>query len=613
MDNLTGRRAFLLSSGLAAFIAPAAIRASEPPSPLQQAVSLSSIDELRMVSRQSTGLVYVAGYYGPSTPGGGGFYWDDNCVDDDDAGFFFKPTDVHVSSPGRWVRSTDRSSLNPFIFGAKGDGFFDDSRAVRNMLLFANKQKKTSVISFSPGTYNLATWELFHSAVELHIFGSGAILLGNGSSFIAQSCNLICTNLSFSGFNSIFQVRALFAYLDFFTLDMLSVKNSGNLLFWQEGAAETGVARLTITKCSGDSLFNRFIFFQASKFEACLIDACNVRNVRNHGVLIGSNAAAFSKSRRNVTITNNSFYDIRSAGDGIKGDESASLEDPFVSGSPETQAFLIYSHRAYITGNIIDGVAQSAGDSEGIYTKCLFVTIIGNTFINAGGSPDGFLAIKDYQGESSDIDSKLQDYNVIIDSNTFVSQLDVGCRAISCQRSNVRISNNKFKGSFSKHNYVVRLYGLLKNISISGNEFLLKDFPDGGKNIGCVRATDSVESLIFSNNILENWSQSGLVVEGPEVSWLSIVNNHFRDCGGRETKSRALHLVNKRLISCVIIEGNMIKRLRRGFSLSLSNQGLGKKLIIKNNIFDDVSDKAHQIPECKNFHASIIADNVLDS
>lgn len=579
---------------------------------------IDSITDLRSLSNRDLRLVKVLGYYGQGSLGGGTFFWDNKCTQDDDSGFIIRPEFISASAPGRWIRTGSYDYLTPDFFGAKRDGTSDDSHAVRQMLLFAIANKGSSNIFFPAGVYSLPNWEMVSSDVELHITGAGAKLLGNGESFIEQCANLYCSDIYFSGFKSIFQIRHLSQFLDFYTLERIQVKNSENLLFWEEGNPGTGAKKIVVRDCVGEKLTNRFIFAQPAKFNSFTIENCNIKNVNNHGFLIGNNNRDFFPTRKNIYITNNVIDGIISTGNGIYSSEKLLVEitdeDPFTSGGNETQAILLYGLRAFISGNLVRDIGRSSsGDSEGIYTKCLFATVTNNTLINAGGSPDGFLAIKDYRAEPTEIKEKLQKYNILIDGNIFHSTKETDSRAISCQRSNVHLLNNKFTGTFSSSSYVIRMYGLLQKIKITNNEFLLEDFSDGRKIIGCIRITNSVKDIIFSNNYLENWGQSGINFGGDTAEWITVTHNQFKECGARETQSRAFDIVNKELIKGLMIQGNIIQRMRRGILLSLKKGGIGDKVLIKDNVFDHITEKNRQLPDITGFTNSSIKDNIIDS
>lgn len=573
--------------------------------------TFGSISELRQLSGGTREIVYVLGYHGARTPGGGEFCWDKESVEDDDGGAIIRPSAVEAGEPGRWRRIYMHDPISPDIYGAKKDGVADDSQAVRNALLFVERNIGFSGLFFPSGTYNLKTWKTLSSKNDVYLAGENVTLKGNGEDFLEHAANLHCIGLKFRDFGMIFRIGNSGKYLDSVFLDRVEVTECENLLFWTEGGPNTGARNISVTECTGRNLRNRFVLAQPAAFELFTVDRCTIENVDSHGILIGNNTTGNFSTRRNILITNNIIRGVNATGAGIGRSEG---DRDFTKGRSETQGILLYGHRTLVSGNLVKDIGLAkTGDAEGVYTKCLYVTVSNNTFVDAGGRPDGFLAIKDYRAESEALADQRQEYNVVIEGNTFKSRKEVGVRAISCQKANAHIIGNKFVGKFSSSSYVVRLYGLLDSIKLIGNEFLLKDFSDGRKNIGCVRATRSTSNFIFSSNYLENWAQSGVIIEGRETQWVTINHNQFRDCGGKDTQSRPLSMNGARLIRGILIQGNVVERMRRGFfHISVVNGGTGAKVIIKDNIFDKIAEKEAQLPALSGFVNVIMRDNVLD-
>ncbi len=617
MDNLKSRRKFISFSGVigATTIISGCKEASGSKYTETQALTnankdqkiVNSISALRSFMMISSQVISVLGYHESTSIGGGDFYWDETNTTDDDNGMVIKPNHLSQSQSGRWIRIITSHVMTPDYFGAKYNGLNDDTEAVLKTIIFA-QENRLHEIFFQSGTYNLLNWTTVTIIKKLSLHAAeGVELHGNGEDFLHIQTDFYATGISFSKFGSIFLVKDLNTYLDSFTIERCFVRNSENLLFWLEGVNNTGAKKITIKDCIGEQLSNRFIFAQPAMFDVFTVSGCQVYDVNNHAILIGNNNEEYFAKRKNIYLLNNTIEKINSTGEGIYGLPS------FTSGGNETQGILVYGHRVVITGNLIKDVGQSTGDSEGIYTKCLQVSITNNTMIDAGGIPDGFLAIKDYRAEPLDEVEKLHQYNIIVDGNVFISNKELGARAISCQRAHLHLLNNKFIGTFSSSVYVVRLYGLLQKIKILGNEFLLRDFSDGRKNIGCIRTTNSTRDLIFSNNYMQNWEQLGLSLGGDETQWIIISNNQFKECGSTDTHSAAFGIDQKYLINSISVYGNIFEGMRSGVRLSLQDGGEGKKIIIKDNIFDNIFDKSKQLPILDEFTDVIVKDNILGS
>jgi len=609
MDNLKSRRKFISLSGVIGATAiisgcneALGTNNTRPEENKEQKI-INSISALRSLMMISSQVISVLSYHEDTSIGGGYFYWDETNTTDDDNGMVIKPNHLSQAQSGRWIRIITSHVITPDYFGAKYDGLNDDTEAVLKTIIFA-QENRFHKIFFQSGIYNLPNWTTVTIIKKLSLeAAAGAELHGNGENFLHIQTDFYAAGLAFSNFGSIFLVKDINTYIDSFIIERCSVKNSKNLLFWLEGEDNTGAKKIAVKDCIGEQLSNRFIFAQPAMFDIFTVSDCRVYDVNNHAILIGNNNEEYFAKRKNIYLLNNTIEKINSTGDGIYDAPT------FISGGNETQGILVYGHRTVITGNFIKNVGQSVGDSEGIYTKCLHVTVDHNTLIDAGGLPDGFLAIKDYRAEPLPEIEQLHKYNIFINGNVFISEKEVGARAISCQRAHVHLLNNKFIGTFSTGAYVVRLYGLLQKIKVLGNEFLLLDFSDGRKNIGCIRTSNNTRDLIFSNNYMQNWGQLGLSLGGDEAQWIIISNNQFKECGSTDTHSAAFGIDQKYLINSISVYGNIFEGMRSGVRLSLQDGGEGKKIIIKDNIFD----KTKQLPILDHFTDVIVKDNILDS
>lgn len=114
--------------------------------------------------------------------GGGPFYWDEASTQADDNATVIKPTEV---STGRWKRTF--SSINPYIFGAYGDGIIDDSVALQAAINYA--QVNTGELEIPSGKFLYSITLLQTRALTVKGFGRRAsrlIYSGSGQAWLAQ-------------------------------------------------------------------------------------------------------------------------------------------------------------------------------------------------------------------------------------------------------------------------------------------------------------------------------------------------------------------------------------------------------------------------------------------
>lgn len=547
---------------------------------------LSSIEELKNLNIESD-LVLVKSYYKNNENIGGGFFiWNQGQPKKTIDGMFIVS---NIRKGGYWQRSIENGVVNPEQFGAKGNGLYDDSFSFSEMFKYLQTSHSNCRVELLSEVYKLESWKPFLLNFSLVIQGRDSKIIGFDQDFIIVKNSISCSDVEFTGFRSIFFVPKTGIFFNRFELVNIVARECSNMVHWLEGEALSGCERIIIDGCVGSGLGNRFVFIQATNFESVVVKNCTVSNVANHGLLIGSNKEDYFYSRKSVNVINCTFQNIISTGAGIysasEGGYSAHNE-----GGSETQGILIYCYKVIVRGNTIQDVGFSkAGDSEGVYLKCQVVTVVFNLFVNAGGSPDGFLAIKDFRAEADSENDQLMEYRVLISGNSFKATGGRSSLAISCQRSNVNITANKFLGHFSSVDFMIRLYGLLTGINISDNEFRFVDY-GLKKSFGGVLISDSVEEFKCVNNIFSNWNQSAIRFQGDYLKNAIISNNIFSDCGGKETLSRVLDLNLLNYVRGLVFSSNSISSLRwvyveAGFKVSgVSNA------IFSNNVINDVVD-----------------------
>lgn len=97
-------------------------------------IVVNNVHELRkaLPSYNRIQAVLMLGYYKENDSGGGIFYWDPKNNNNDDGGCIINPYGQRVSKSGRWIRLLPNNSVTPKMYGAYGDGKYDDTNALSN-------------------------------------------------------------------------------------------------------------------------------------------------------------------------------------------------------------------------------------------------------------------------------------------------------------------------------------------------------------------------------------------------------------------------------------------------------------------------------------------------
>lgn len=98
--------------------------------------------DLRSLGSGETTAVKVLGYYSNGDGGGGDFFWDPLATADDNHGTTIQVTGV---ASGRWIRSLPPGGVSVKYFGAKGDGYTDDTAAIQATIDHALQNKLANV------------------------------------------------------------------------------------------------------------------------------------------------------------------------------------------------------------------------------------------------------------------------------------------------------------------------------------------------------------------------------------------------------------------------------------------------------------------------------------
>ncbi|MBD2753739.1 pectate lyase family protein [Spirosoma validum] len=150
----------------------------------------SSLSQLRSVGGSASQRTQLLGRVTPGDGGGGDFFWNPNSTADDDGAMVIKVPGINV---GRYHRMPG-PRVSPLHFGAKGDGYTDDSAAVQaaiNYVLKANHPGQTSPYDGNPGSLFLYKGEYRIKDVEIN----GSIKIeGEGGGTYAQSYFVVIAN-----------------------------------------------------------------------------------------------------------------------------------------------------------------------------------------------------------------------------------------------------------------------------------------------------------------------------------------------------------------------------------------------------------------------------------
>jgi hypothetical protein len=307
--------------------------------------------------------------------------------------------------------------LDVRTFGAKGDGVTDDTAAIQRAFGAA---PDGGVVRFASGGEYLYTGEVIVLNRALTIEGEGAVLVGGGAA------------------SNIFALNAPLTVLG------LTVRGCPRAFVLSDGTDATVVTSNTLGLGSATTTDISGISFRDCVFENCerpiigfmegplVVDSVSITGCRFSGGFQG----VFLEIRRlnDVVITGNTFADIDGTGAGFTAGGNPILrgagraiylgydsedDQPDVGRwvvanntirgitdtrdfgntlGPEVQA--IRAHGAttvVIANNAIEDVTSTgtnaAGDCDGIYTKCVNLSITGNTLRNAG-MVDGAITIK---------------------------------------------------------------------------------------------------------------------------------------------------------------------------------------------------------------------------
>ena len=102
---------------------------------------VDSIESMRQITADSTGLVYVSGYYTAGDLGGGFFTWDTTSTATDDGGSVIAPQGTPAT--GRWLRVFATPQTWPEQWGCRVGPAYSNASAMENMIAYC--QGNTSV------------------------------------------------------------------------------------------------------------------------------------------------------------------------------------------------------------------------------------------------------------------------------------------------------------------------------------------------------------------------------------------------------------------------------------------------------------------------------------
>jgi Pectate lyase superfamily protein len=154
----------------------------------------SKLDDLLRYTPSSKSIhsiVHVLGRSAPNDGGGGFFRWDNDSSLEPDEGTVFNTKGN--SSKGRWLRVLETSAVNVRWFGARGDGFHDDTYSFMKLFEFLDKLTYCHLVIPS-GTYviksNIYLANRKSKIDKLLIEGSNSkILIVDSSLFLGDLSN----------------------------------------------------------------------------------------------------------------------------------------------------------------------------------------------------------------------------------------------------------------------------------------------------------------------------------------------------------------------------------------------------------------------------------------
>jgi hypothetical protein len=163
------------------------------------------LDNITYLRQYSSGFqtnnnnIAIGGYYVPYDNGGGTFVWNANSTATDDGAVNIKPN--NISGAGRWIRQFSNNQANVTMWGAKGDGFTDDTPAIQNAINYCSLSgipnlyfnAKTYFLSsfsisnygvYEPSYLGLGNYPGSSTMVNINLYGGGATLSANNLTFV---------------------------------------------------------------------------------------------------------------------------------------------------------------------------------------------------------------------------------------------------------------------------------------------------------------------------------------------------------------------------------------------------------------------------------------------
>jgi len=334
--------------------------------------------------------------------------------------------------------------VTPQMFGAKGDGKTNDTRAVQAAIDYASKSDKNNIVFIPEGIYSVIRLKLKKN-VQLIGSGEKSILLADPS---AKTWNgiLACHDLN--------------------SVNIREITFDGNKPI-VEGNHEEGTVNIWITNCNDVNISN-CVFQNNWYLGICLQNSNNITIENNKFINLDCGIITTDKPSSNILIKGNYF-------DGAEWSEPVSIYG------------LKEGYHNNIT--IIDNVMKNHTKGSGILLRAVKSVLVKNNTIDNCGTGI-YCSFSEYNG------TKYGVYDATIEDNIITNSVYEGILLKNINDSTVQ--NNIVENSKS--------YGLLTlyvdKTTISNNTFI-EDLSYEKSFHGFAMTIAGMENSIVSNNIID--------------------------------------------------------------------------------------------------------------
>jgi len=333
--------------------------------------------------------------------------------------------------------------VTPQMFGAKGDGKTNDTKAVQAAIDYASKSDKNNIVFIPEGVYSVIKLKLKKN-VQLIGEGEKSILLADPS---AKTWNgiLACNDLD--------------------SVNIRGITFDGNKPIVR-GNTEEGVVNLWITNCNNVN-----------------VSDCTFQNNLFSGICL--------QNSNNITIENNRFINLDC---GIittdKPSNDIIIKGNYFDGAEWSEPISIYGTKEGYHNNItiIDNVIKNHTKGSGILIRAVKSVIVKNNTVDNCGTGIN-CSFSEYNG------TKYGVYEATIEDNIITNTVYEGILLKNINNSTVQ--NNKIENP--------RSYGLLTlyvNSTTISNNIFIEDLSFQKSFHGFAMTLAGMENSIVSDNII---------------------------------------------------------------------------------------------------------------